>query len=226
MPKFRLEVLFEDNHLLVVNKSAGLPVQLGSGQNHSVHEIAKNYIGQKYSKPGAVYLGIVSRLDLPVSGVMVFARTSKAADRLSKQFREKSVQKTYVALVEGTPPEWQELRDYLALDEGRPRIASVASDGAKLAVMSVRRRATQGGQSLLELKPETGRKHQIRIQLGAAGFPIVGDRAYGSRVPFPKGIALHSRELSLEHPTKHEPMTFQAPFPTSWNPAWLAKLGL
>jgi 23S rRNA pseudouridine1911/1915/1917 synthase len=223
-----LDVLFEDNHLLVVNKPAGLPTMGVAEDRASLLVEAKEYIRHKYAKPGNVYLGVVSRLDAPVTGVVLLARTSKAAARLSKQFRERDVEKIYWAMVEGRlDPSQGELVDFLRKDERHRRVhtTSVHAADAQRAELSYRTLGHAADEpqprrpsstTLLEIRPHTGRKHQIRVQLAAAGFPIVGDRKYGSRRAFPVGIALHSRRLALEHPVSKMQMEFQAPLPTSW----------
>jgi 23S rRNA pseudouridine1911/1915/1917 synthase len=222
------DVLYEDNHLLAVNKPAMLPTMGVSKDRPSLLMAAKNYVRRKYAKPGNVYLGIVSRLDAPVTGVVLMARTSKAAARLSEQFRERGVEKIYWAIVEGVvEPAAGTLVDFLRKDERHRRIhiaAANASD-AQRAQLDYRTLSDKTGAprlsdrawaTLLEVQPLTGRKHQIRVQLAQAGFPIVGDRKYGSRRAFAKGIALHSRRLVVEHPVRKMPVVIEAPLPTEW----------
>ncbi|MFV2065917.1 MAG: RluA family pseudouridine synthase [Pirellulales bacterium] len=214
-----LNVLYEDNHLLVVCKPVMLPTMGVADDRPSLLAIAKAYIKQKYDKPGNVYLGIVSRLDAPVSGAVAIARTSKAASRLSRQFRDQSVEKIYWAVVEGTPdPQQGRLIDYVRKDERHRRMHLARPDhqGARQARLSYRTLATRGSRSLLEVRLETGRKHQIRLQLAAQGHPIMGDRKYGSRRPFSEGIALHCRTIEFEHPVRRQPLRITAPFPPSW----------
>jgi 23S rRNA pseudouridine1911/1915/1917 synthase len=230
-----LPVIYEDNHLLVINKPAGWVSQGASQGQASVLEIAKDYLRQRYSKPGEVYLGVVSRLDRPVSGVMVLARTSKAAARLNAQWLQRSPQKLYWALVrQQLAPQPQLLEDWLVYDSEarRSRPVRPGTAGAQLARMSVRPIARHHDLSLLEILLESGRKHQIRIQLASRQMPILGDLRYargGDRntqgaAPaiaqgIPQGIALHARRLTIEHPTRREPMTWTAPLPASWA-AW------
>ena len=225
-----LDILYEDNHLLVLNKpvltaTMGLP----AGEA-SLHSEAKEYLAQKYQKPGNVYLGVVSRLDLVVSGAVVFARTSKAAERLNEQFRTHSVEKIYHAVVEGLAPTEGTLRDWIAEDgHGRKSFITqaatrqnVANGPPKEGILHFRRLAVIPGASLLEIRLETGRKHQIRLQLAHAGHPILGDRKYGARTVLPYGIALHARKLALDHPTTRKRLVFEAEYPEFWS-AWIKK---
>lgn len=225
-----LDVLYEDNHLLTVNKPAMLATMGVSDDRPSLLSMAKDYIRTKYAKPGNVYLGVVSRLDAPVTGVVLLARTSKAAARLSQQFRERDVEKTYWAIVEGTiAPPAGALTDHLRKDERHRRVhrASSPSAATQFAELSYRTLGHQTGEptlrnsasaSLLEVRPITGRKHQIRVQLAAAGFPILGDRKYGSTRRFPLGIALHARRLVFQHPVSRIQMALEAAPPASWRP--------
>ena len=165
-----LHVLYEDNHLLAVVKPAGLPTMGTPEGRPTLLALAKGYVKQRYSKPGNVYLGVVSRLDAPVTGVVLLARTSKAAARLTEQFRSRSVEKIYWAVVEGViEPAEGALIDWLAEDERHRRMHVVGRTmpGAKEARLAYRRLPAVGGNSLLELEPETGRKHQIRLQLAS-----------------------------------------------------------
>jgi 23S rRNA pseudouridine1911/1915/1917 synthase len=214
-----LPVLYEDNHLLVVNKPAGLPTQGVVEGVASVVTAAKAYLKRKYDKPGNVYLGVVSRLDSSVSGVLVLARTSKAAARLNEQFRERTARKLYWAIVVSPPdPPSGELVDWVKKDERKQRMIIVPrhSIGAQRAKLSYRTIQEQAERCLVEVQLETGRKHQIRLQLAEAGCPILGDRKYGSRRAFPGGIALHARELSIEHPTSKQSLRFEAPPPAGF----------
>lgn len=214
-----LEVLYEDNHLLVVNKQANLPT-MGVGPDRiSLLDLAKEYVRIKYHKPGNVYLGIVSRLDAPVTGVVVIARTSKAAARLSAAFRQREVEKVYWAVVDGSlEPATGHLEHYLRKDERHRRVHTTHADcpGAQAAWLDYAVLARRAQHSLVEVRPGSGRKHQIRVQLAAHGQPVTGDRKYGSRSPFPLGIALHARSLALAHPVRAETMQFEAPLPSSW----------
>lgn len=215
-----LDVLYEDNHLLAVNKRAMLPTMGVAADEPSLLAEAKEYIRRKYDKPGEVYLGIVSRLDAPVTGVVLMARTSKAAARLTEMFKRRDVQKTYWALVEGrVEPACGELVHYLRKDERHRKmhVATAHAAGAQRAELSYRLLRFVKQCSLLEVELHTGRKHQIRVQLADALAPVVGDRKYGSRRAFPNGIALHSRRLAFEHPVRKTPVVLEAPLPPAWD---------
>lgn len=218
-PPQQLHVLYEDNHLLVVVKSAGLPTMGTPEGQPTLLTVAKEYVKQRYQKPGNVYLGVVSRLDAPVTGVVLLARTSKAAARLTEQFRTRAVEKSYWAVVEGiVEPSDGQLVDWLCEDERHRRmhIVGPTMPEAKEARLTYRLQSIVKGNSWLEIELETGRKHQIRLQLSHHGYPIVGDRKYGSRVPFSSGIALHARRLVVSHPTTGERLEFEAPLPATW----------
>ncbi|MCE5267344.1 MAG: RluA family pseudouridine synthase [Planctomycetaceae bacterium] len=214
------DVLYEDNHLLAVSKPAGLPTMGTPGGQPTLLTLCKDYIKQRYNKPGNVYLGVMSRLDAPVTGVVLIARTSKAAARLTEQFRTHTVEKTYWAIIEGViEPAAAALTDWLGQDERHRRMHIVGPTipDAREARLSYRRiQLLPGDRSWLEVILETGRKHQIRLQLSHAGHPIVGDRKYGSRIPFPAGIALHARRLVVAHPTTGAAIALEAPPPASW----------
>ena len=217
--QFASRVLFEDNHLLVVNKQSGLVTQGALEESDSLLELAKQYLKHKYNKPGNVFLGVVSRLDRLVSGVLVFARTSKAAKRLNEQFRDRLVEKRYWALVAHKPqPNCGQLVHHLRKNESRKRMEVCSSKARHAAEARLNYQLVKqlSQACLLEIELETGRKHQIRIQLEAAGMPILGDNRYGSKRSFPEGIALHSRSLTFAHPTSKESMTFEAVLPKSW----------
>lgn len=221
----RLKILYEDNHLLVVNKPVGIATMGTAAGTKSMFTLAKVYLKQEYQKPGNVYLGVVSRLDSLVSGVLIFARTSKAAARLSEQFREHKAKKTYWTIVEGAPPAKEgELLHWMAKDETRQRmvVRTKASAEAQEARLRYKRLREFSSESLLEVELLTGRKHQIRAQLAAVGHPILGDQKYGSHAPFSAGIALHARSLTIEHPTLKRPMTFEAEIPKVWE-KWLSR---
>ena len=213
-------ILFEDNHCLVLNKPPGLAAAHALADEDSLDLWAKRYLKLKYAKQGNVFLGIVHRLDKPVSGVIVFARTSKAASRLSKQFREGTIDKRYWAVVVGQFSQSSgQLEHWLQQKESDARVQVVAphTHDAKVARLSYQVRDHSRGLTLLEVQLHTGRKHQIRAQLAAAGWPIVGDRKYGSTTSVGPGIALHARSLHFDHPTKSERIEVVAELPDSWN---------
>jgi 23S rRNA pseudouridine1911/1915/1917 synthase len=221
-----LEVLLEDNHLLVVSKPALLPTMGVSPDRPSLYSLAKAYIRHKYHKPGGVYLGIVSRLDAPVSGAVVLARTSKAAARLAAQFRSRSVAKVYWAVVEGRMnPQHGTLVGSLCKDERRHRMRMSAPDrpGASTAKLEYRTLRHVPGGTLLEIHLLTGRKHQIRVQLAHQGRRILGDHKYGSRRPFACGIALHCRRLEFAHPTRGNRVCIVAPLPRAWRESGISE---
>lgn len=213
-------MLYEDNHLLVINKPAELATMGALEGEPTAAAWAAEYLKQRYQKPGNVFIGVVSRLDSFVTGVLVLARTSKAASRLTEQFRERHTSKLYLACVEGEliEPNWKTLSSYIAKNDAAHRmvIASPKTANAQLANLQFRTLSSVGSQSLLQIDLGTGRKHQIRLQLADHGHPILGDTKYGAKSRFPKGIALHAHKLTIEHPTLRQPMTFAAPVPASW----------
>lgn len=197
---------------------------MGVGQGEdSLLARARDYIKHKYNKPGNVYLGVVSRIDSFVSGVLVFARTSKAASRLSEQIRNHTVQKTYWAIVpEGLSHPDGRLENRMVKNESQRRMVVLPPNappaaGEKIARLEYRTIGRNKALRFLEIELETGRKHQIRVQFANAGCPIIGDQKYGSDLGFKKGIALHCRRLSFEHPTKKVVQSFEADPPDWWN---------
>lgn len=223
-----LEILREDGPLLAVSKPAGLPTQGVPKHVPSLESLVRGYIRQAFAKPGNVYLGIPHRLDRPVSGVVVFARNSKAAARLAEQFRDRTVTKIYRAVVEGVPAsEGGQLIHWLRKipDHAAGEICEPHAEAAKESRLSWRKLATDGTQSLLEVQLETGRMHQIRLQMAAIGHPVVGDTTYypvasGRRAnlegPAPDRILLHAARLSLKHPIRYDELTIEAPQPGDW----------
>ena len=227
--KWDLPVIFEDNHLLVVNKPAGLLAQGDRSGDPTLLDVAGQYIRRKYEKPGNVYLGLVHRLDRNVSGVVILARTSKAAGRLSRQFRDSEVEKTYLAIVAGRPPaQAGDLHAWLAgqgdsrgVTRAEPRECPGAREGLlryeTVAYAEGKETVGAHGFTLLEVHPVTGRRHQIRAQLALAGCPLLGDVKYGCPVPLPgRRIALHALQLALAHPVGGRPMTWKAEPPPDW----------
>ncbi len=202
-------ILYMDNHLLVVNKPAGLLVQGDQTGDLTLLEQSKVFLKEKFDKKGNVYLGLVQRIDRPVSGIVVFARTSKAAGRLSEAIRQRHIRKTYIALVQGVPNQQDKLIDYLDRNGVTSIIAD--SDTGKKAELSYKRLDSKKNVSLLEIDLHTGRHHQIRVQFSSRGFPILGDFRYGSKTRFGnKALALHASRLSLQHPVSKEWMTFKS----------------
>jgi 23S rRNA pseudouridine1911/1915/1917 synthase len=229
-----LQILFEDNHCIAVCKPAPLLTQGVPPGIPTLEAMVKAYIKERYRKPGNVYLGIPHRLDRPVSGVVVFARNTKAAQRLAEQFRNRQVRKVYWAVVEPTangelPPAEGVWEDYLlkVKEEARTECVAPGTERARHAVLRFRRLQEAGDGALLEIEPQTGRMHQIRVQAAARGWPVRGDVAYGARLPFgppaelPRDriIGLHARSLTFLHPIRYEPLTVTAPLPPTWE-AW------
>jgi 23S rRNA pseudouridine1911/1915/1917 synthase len=214
----RLRVLYEDNHLFGVYKPGGWLVQGDRTGDVTLLDIAKEYLKKKYEKPGKVFLGLVHRIDRPVSGVVLFARTSKAASRLATEFRLRRVQKTYLAVVRGYVSEASgELAGYIERVHLRSRMALGPTDRAKEARLTWRRVAKKKGMSLLEIQPSTGRHHQIRLQLADSGHSVVGDLKYGAPTPLDdKTIALHAVRLIVNHPVRDETVTLEAAPPDSY----------
>ncbi|HET8932916.1 MAG TPA: RluA family pseudouridine synthase [Polyangiales bacterium] len=209
------EVLFEDNHLIAVCKPAGLLTQADqSGQPNLLDEV-KHWLAVQYRKPGNVFLGMLHRLDRPVAGVVLFAKTSKAASRLSEQFRKRSVTKIYLARVHGVMrPAKGRLVHFHRHDEGERavRLFDTASESTKIASLIYETRWVDHAESVLEVQLETGRKHQIRAQLAHVGHPIVGDALYGSqRQHRDARISLCARQLTVEHPISKLPLTVCMP---------------
>lgn len=223
-------ILCEDGPLLVVNKPAGMLTQgVPDGPVPTVEAWAKVYLKQKYGKPGNVYLGIPHRLDRPVSGVIVFAKNSKAAARLAEQFRERTTQKEYLCVTEGVPaPTSQRLTDWLLKDADQAHVTVVEehTPGAKAAELNYEVLQTINGKSLVRIELHTGRMHQIRVQLAHRGWPVIGDRQYGAPTVFPGAdegdrphptvIALHAARLELSHPIRYDRVTLRASLPESW----------
>ncbi|MFA8433621.1 MAG: RluA family pseudouridine synthase [Marinifilaceae bacterium] len=223
MAREKLEVLYEDNHIIAVNKRTSDIVQGDKTGDEPLSEKVKAYIKKKYNKPGDVYLGIPHRLDRPVSGVVVFARTSKAHTRLSKMFqqKDKEIQKIYWAIVKNCPPvEADVLEHYLVKNESNNRTHAHVKDkkGAKKATLEYQLISRSQKYFLLEVKLHTGRHHQIRCQLAKIGSPVRGDLKYGyARSNKEGGINLHARELSFIHPVTKEPISIIAPPPMKDN---------
>lgn len=211
-----LPILYEDNHLLVVNKPAGLLTQPSGTSQDSAEAICKAWIKEKYQKPGNVFLEAAHRLDKPVSGLVLFAKTSKALSRLHAILREKKAVKVYLALVEKAPKHSEAtLEHVLRHGEHRARILPALVPGAQLARLHYKLVGKREGGYLLEVTLETGRYHQIRAQLAAENLPIIGDEKYGGKKMQPGEIALHHFHLEIPHPVKPISLVLEAP-PPSW----------
>jgi 23S rRNA pseudouridine1911/1915/1917 synthase len=222
MKKLPYYVIYEDNHLLIINKEPGVLVQGDRTGDVTLIDLLKEYVKEKYDKPGDVFLGCVHRLDRPVSGVVVFARTSKALERMNEIFRSRKVQKTYWAVVRRRPnPEKGKLTHWLLKDEEKNQVATFEYEvpGALKAELNYRLIGKINEHYLIEVEPITGRPHQIRAQLAAIGCPIRGDVKYGyDRLTVDKKIYLHARRLYFIHPVKKEPLVVKAPVPA--DPFW------
>lgn len=213
-----IDLLYEDNHLLVLNKPSGILTQPSGTEQESLEEWGKRWIKEKYQKPGNVFLQAAHRIDKPVSGIVVFAKTSKAISRLNQTIREKAAQKKYLALVEGIPANQEAiLEHYLIHDDYCARLALPGEQQGKHCRLHYKMLEKRNGVALLEITLETGRYHQIRCQLSALGLPIIGDFKYGSKRNYlPSSICLHHSSMKLPHPTKGELLSFHSPTPSSW----------
>lgn len=206
----KLNVLYEDNHLLVVEKPVNMPIQADASGDMDLLSACRAYIKEAYQKPGEVYLGLVHRLDRPVGGVVVFARTSKAAARLSAQFQAQQAEKRYVAIVDGDAEAEASCHDWLYKDESTntSRVVAEGTQGAKSARLRYRTLFRSGGRSLVDVRLKTGRPHQIRVQLSSRGLPIVGDQRYNPHAQSGEQIRLWAYGLTIVHPTLKEPLSF------------------
>ncbi len=214
-----LDILYLDNHLIAVRKPAGVLIQPDKSGEISLMDQVKDWIKTEYKKPGKVFLGLVHRLDRPVSGVVVFARTSKGASRLSEQFRKKTTKKIYRALVEGTPqPQQACLTHYLRKEKSlKATVFPRATPNAKEAKLDYEVIETLQNTSLLDIHLHTGRFHQIRAQLAFIGHPIVGDKKYGAHSALAEGqIALYAHRLVFNHPTSKEEIIIDCHPPKNW----------
>ena len=212
--KSMINIIYEDNHLLVVEKPINIPVQEDNSKDKDLLNILKEYIKNKYNKPGNVYLGLVHRLDRPVGGIMVFAKTSKAASRLSEQVRNKTLKKTYNAVVIGNINNNGLLKDKLLKDE-KTNIVKVDKNG-KEAILYFRKIEFKEGMSLVEINLETGRSHQIRVQFSNYGYPLYGDNKYNKKAKAGEQIALLAKKIEFIHPTTKELMSFEINLPNRY----------
>ena len=211
------DVLYEDNHLIAINKRAGDIVQVDDTGDESLEDKVKKYIAQKYNKPNGAFLGVVHRLDRPVSGVILFAKTSKALERINEMFKKREMHKTYYAVVRNKPqPEEGNLVHWLL--KNPQKNVTKAHDrevpGSLRSELNYKLVGELNGYYLIEVDPITGRPHQIRVQLSTLGTPIVGDNKYGyPRGSLRRSISLHARRLQFIHPIKKEPILITAPVP-------------
>ena len=216
-----VKVLYEDNHIIVAIKPAGVLSQSDGSSAPDMLTILKAYIKEEYSKPGEVYLGLLHRLDRPVSGVMVFARTSKAASRLSEQIRTRKVEKIYRCIVNGVLEGEGRLENFISKDENKNIVTVIDKEkpGFKTSYLDYKALVSKEGLTMVEVKLGTGRSHQIRAQMAHSGYPLIGDQKYGDKDKRCKDIALEAYKLSFEHPVKREFITFEAPLPSGypWN---------
>ncbi|HBW73801.1 MAG: Pseudouridine synthase [Candidatus Magasanikbacteria bacterium GW2011_GWA2_45_39] len=216
----KLQILYEDNHLIAVYKPAGVLIQGDETGDHSLMDDVKEFIKERDQKPGNVFLGLIHRLDQPVQGIVLFAKTSKGASRLAEQFREHKVRKIYHAVVEGVPPEIKgKVVSFLSKDRVRNKtsVHKKEQEGSKRAELSYKMLQSDGKRSLVAIYPITGRPHQIRAQLAELGCPIVGDLKYGARAPLPdKSVALAATGLTFHLATKDEEKTLEVDIPSAW----------
>lgn len=215
--KIMIKVLYEDNHIIVVEKPINIPVQEDDSKDEDLLTQIKNYIKIKYNKPGNVYLGLVHRLDRPVGGVMVFAKTSKAAGRLSNQIRNNEVKKTYYAILCGKAKEKDHLEDYLLKNE-KTNTTTVNKNG-KLAILDYELIDFKNNYSLVSINLKTGRSHQIRVQFSSRNLPLYGDQRYNKNAKIGEQIALFAKSLEFIHPVTKEFMKFELELPNyqKWN---------
>lgn len=207
-------ILYEDNHIIVVEKKINIPVQEDESKDEDLLTIIKKYIKDKYNKPGNVYLGLVHRLDRPVGGIMVFAKTSKAASRLSDQVRTHQISKKYYAIVEGKLNKEGILKDKL-LKDTKTNIVRVDKNG-KDSELSYKLVNTKDNLNLVDIDLKTGRSHQIRVQFSSRNNPLYGDQKYNKGAKVGEQIALFAYQLSFYHPTTKELMTFKLPLPNRY----------
>lgn len=212
----KINIVFEDNHLLVVEKPVNMPVCEDESRDIDLLNTLKDYLKKKYDKPGNVYLGLVHRLDRPVGGVMVFAKTSKAASRLSKQVAEHDLDKTYLAVVLGKVSDSGKFIDYLVKDKNKNQSYVTDKEHGKLAKLSYKRLDYKDGFSLVEVHLETGRSHQIRVQFSSRGFPLVGDAKYNKKHDGRTSVALYAKKLGFKHPITKDMLSFELNIPNKY----------
>lgn len=213
----KLNVLYEDNHVIVVEKECNIPIQEDKSKDKDLLNIVKEYIKEKYNKPGNVYIGLIHRLDRPVGGIVVFARTSKAASRLNEQMRKRKINRKYLALVENHTLKEDKLIDYIEKDSTTFSSKIVDKSVGKESVLEYKLIKYIDDKSLIEVNLITGRHHQIRIQLSNAGYPIYGDQRYGKENPGIQ-IYLYAHKLSFYHPITNKLLEFEK------KPVWIGEL--
>ena len=206
-------IIYEDNHIIVVNKPINIPVQADSSKDIDLLTLIKNYLKVKYNKPGNVYLGLVHRLDRPVGGIMVFAKTSKAASRLSEEVRTNKINKTYYAVVHGKVNNKGHLEDYLYKDNKTNTSYVVDKNKGKLAILDYELTQYKDNLSLVKINLITGRSHQIRVQFSSRGYSLVGDQRYNKNPIKNVNVALFAKKLEFIHPTKKEHLSFDINLP-------------
>lgn len=209
----KINIIYEDNHLLVVEKPINIPVCEDESKDIDLLTILKQYIKEKYNKPGNVYLGLIHRLDRPVGGIMVFAKTSKAASRLSNQIREKELNKTYYAVVENKLKEKDILKDYLVKNEKNNITTVTTKDKGKEAILNYEIIKTINNLNLVKINLITGRSHQIRVQFSSRNNPLYGDQKYNKNALPNTNIALFAKKLEFTHPTTKEQLNFEIDLP-------------
>ena len=211
----KLNIIYEDNHLLVVEKPVGIPVQEDSSKDIDMLTLLKDYRKINENKPGEAFIGLVHRLDRPVSGIMVFAKTSKAASRLSDQIRKNSFHKTYLAVVTGTLPPKGNLKDYLIKNEKENKSFVTTKEKGKYSCLEYQVLSSKNNMSLVEINLITGRSHQIRVQFSSRNHPLIGDSKYGHN-PNNIDIALFAKSITFNHPTTKETLTFSLDMPNKY----------
>ena len=211
-----INILYEDNHVLCVVKPANLPVQADNTKDEDLLTLVKQYLKEKYNKPGNVYLGLVHRLDRPVGGAMILAKTSKAANRLSESIRVRAIDKVYYAILDGVPKKQSDtLVDYLTKDTKTNMVSVTNAKVGKKSILHYQVLATKNGHTLVEIHLETGRPHQIRVQFASRNLPLVGDQRYNKNAKKVQ-IALWAVSLTFPHPTTKDKITIHSDPPEIW----------
>lgn len=209
----KINYIYEDNHLLIVEKPINIPVCEDESKDLDLLTILKQQQKEKYNKPGNVYLGLVHRLDRPVGGIMVFAKTSKASSRLSNEIREKKFEKTYYAVIENNIKTSDTLKDYLVKDSKTNKVSTTNKENGKLAILNYEVIKRKNNLTLVKINLQTGRAHQIRVQFASRNNPLYGDQKYNKNCKKNTQIALFASKISFTHPTTKEKMTFNLPLP-------------